>query len=180
MIKGNVQNPLASFGFKTAISVLPKAYIIGCIQSAVPLFVFLVANPSFLTSMFELYWSEVLLSGFWSVVGFLCAPYAIYQTFSFLPEQAELNGAAQCLQANSFYIFELDDHLSKINPLLAGAIYAIVTIVFLAWRLKKHLAWKSTILAWRSFFVALTIAVSVIWLKDSLARVIGVHNFYCG
>jgi hypothetical protein len=94
MTKDSVENPVTSFWFKTAISVMPKLYIIGRIQSAVPLFVFLVANPSYLTSMLELYWSQVLLSGFWSIVGFLCAPYAIYQTFAFLPEQAELNGAA--------------------------------------------------------------------------------------
>jgi hypothetical protein len=120
------------------------------------------------------------LSGISSVVGFLCAPYAIYQTLAFLPEQAELLGAAHCLQANSIYIFELDDRLSFVNPVLAGAIYTIVVAVFVAWRLRKRASWAIALHSWRIFFVALTIAVSAFWLKDSLAQMIGVRNFYCG
>jgi hypothetical protein len=172
----------SNFGywFKSAMSVLLKAYAIGFVQSAISILFLIIVIPSSLAIILELYWSRIVLSGFWSVFGFLCAPYAIYQTLAFLPEQAGLNGAAHCLQANSIYLFALDDRLSVVNPLLAGAIYAIVVAVFVAWRLKKRVSWASAIHSWRTFFAALTIALGAIWLKDSLAQVIGVDNFYCG
>jgi hypothetical protein len=167
------------YWFKSAVSVLLKAYAIGFVQSVIPILFYIFPTQLRLATILELM-SQILLSGFSSLVGCLCVPYAIYQTLAFLAAQAELNGAARCLQANSIYIFELDDRLSFVNPLLAGAIYTIVVAVFMAWRLNKRASWASAIHSWRIFFVALTIAVSAIWLKDSLAQVIGVRNFYCG
>jgi hypothetical protein len=180
MTKTKFNSSNCGYWFKSALSVLLKAYAIGFVQSAIPLLFLIIIIPSSLATILELYWSRIVLSGFWSVVGSLCAPYAIYKTLAFLPEQAELNGAAHCLQASSTYVFALDDRLSIVNPLLAGAIYTIVVAVFVAWRLRKRVSWPSTIYSWRTFFAALTIAVGAIWLKDSLAQAVGVRNFYCG
>lgn len=164
----------------SAVSIIPKAYLCGFIPTIIP-HLYAAATPPY-THVKQLpdYWSDVLLSGVWSIAGFICFPYALYRVFAFLPEQAELYGAAHCFQSGAMYTIALLNELKVVNPLLAGAIYFLLVGTVLLRDARTGRPWTRVTQSWRLFIVATVIAICAIYAKDSLTETVGWRNFYCG
>jgi hypothetical protein len=173
------QEPTAT-PLSIAMSIIPKAYLIGFVSTVIPYLLFAVRYSDIRLLLLRLWWSDLLLSGIWSIAGFLGFPYAFYKVLAFLPEQTELNGAAHCFNSGAMFSLGLNEELKILNPLLSGAIYLTFVGTVGIWNVRRGKPWIQTAQSWRLFTFAAISAICVIWAKDELAKAIGIHNFYCG